>query len=236
MSTLYALDETLDYLNGTSLCDEMALLEFSIKDTIHNMIEKVKQALVHLIEKIQNALSKGKDNKVKSALNSLLTKAKAALTKTKNIKEDDDESKIRKMLDDIKSEVGEISYVFRFISPAVTKVDELTLTMVKDYIKSIDPKKQNTHMVSYSKDILTNDNFNKLTSGKYGKDIVAKYLQGEENVVICISFFEDEKGEPILYGGKIKKWRFASVDDKLAKLIASGRIVVYYSPKKLYKS
>ena len=134
---LESLDEALDYLNGTSLCENTIILEFNAKDTIHNMIEKVKTAFVNLINKIQSALSKCKDSKIKTSINGVLQKAKDGLTKTNSVKEDDDNAKAT--LEELKNAFGELSVEFRLVAAPVsqTTIDSNSL---KTYITGLKSK------------------------------------------------------------------------------------------------
>ena len=84
---------------------EEYIFEFDFKDTFNNLKKKVKNAILALINKIEELLNKGKDNKIKSALKSLLNKVKKLLGVTEKTENKEDLEKITKELEDYRHEL-----------------------------------------------------------------------------------------------------------------------------------
>ena len=84
---------------------EEYIFEFDFKDTFNNLKKKVKNAILALINKIEELLNKGKDNKIKSALKSLLSKVKKLLGITEKTENKEDLEKITKELEDYRHEL-----------------------------------------------------------------------------------------------------------------------------------
>ncbi len=110
---LQSLDEALDYLNDESV---ESLLEFSVKDTLDSIIDRIKKAIVKLIDKAKEALSKCKDSKLKTTIKGILDKAKKLLTKSDNITTE-------KQANEISEEVKELNDTLKnpYVSDSIIK-------------------------------------------------------------------------------------------------------------------
>lgn len=203
MSDLQQLDEALDYLNNN------ILVEFNLKDTIQNMIQKLKKALVNLIEKIQNFLSKQKDSKIKMILNDLLQKAKDLLTRTK---EKDEDSIDKKLFEEFKNEYENISLLFKMISAPDNFSSDLYISDIKSYVKEKIGGKNNLFAyVGYEKDVIKNI---PLKNSKY--EAVKRY-KPHDGTIAC--FIYDDNDDTVV---DYKKFGYAELDEKLKQLLDSN--------------
>ena len=91
------------------LQEDYILQEIDFKGAIDTVKKKVKNAILSFIRKIENFLSKGKDNKIKSALRSLLQKVRKLLGDTENIETEADAKKINKEIEKYREEYNKIT-------------------------------------------------------------------------------------------------------------------------------
>ena len=85
--------------------DSDILLEFSLKESLSNVIRKIKSSIYKLLTKWENALQrKGTPTGIKSVLLKFVQKLKGLFKKTDDIKSIDDANKISKEFQDIKDQ------------------------------------------------------------------------------------------------------------------------------------
>ena len=85
---------------------EEYIFEFNFNDTFNNLKRKVKNAILAFINKVEELLNRGKDNKVKYALRSLLKKVKRLLGLIDEAKEKEELENITKELKDYQYELN----------------------------------------------------------------------------------------------------------------------------------
>lgn len=204
MSDLQQLDEALYFLNNDDI-----IIEFNLKDSISNMIQKLKNALVRLIEKIQNFLSKQKDSNIKTTLNDLLLKAKDLLTRTK---EKDEDGIDKKVFEEFRNEYENISLLFKMISAYDNFSSDLYLSDIKDYIKGKIAGNNNlVAYIGYEKDVI------KDIPMKNSKYEAVKRYKPHDDTIAC--FIYDKNDEVVV---DYKKFGYAELDEKLKHLLDSN--------------
>ena len=105
---------------------EDCLLEINLKDAISTIKNKIKNAILGLIDKIEGLLNKGKDNKLKQALRSLLNKVKSLLTKSEKIETKGEAQELTQEVNDAKKELDNIERTY---------TDTLTTGEFKEWFK-----------------------------------------------------------------------------------------------------
>ena len=117
------------------------IFEFNFNDTFNNLKKKVKNAILALINKIEELLNRGKDNKIKSALKSLLNKVKSLLTKSEKIETKEEAQELTQEVNDAKEELDDI--IER------TYTDTLTMNDIKAWFKENKTSDNQVRMIIY---------------------------------------------------------------------------------------
>jgi hypothetical protein len=87
------------------IIQEEYIFEFDFNDSFNNLKKKVKNAIISFINKVEELLNRGKDNKIKQALRYLFNKAKKLLGVTEKTENKEDLEKITKELEDYRHEL-----------------------------------------------------------------------------------------------------------------------------------
>jgi hypothetical protein len=106
------------------IIQEDYLYEFNFSEALDKLKQRIKNAILSLIDKIEFVLNKGKDNKIKQLLRSLLGKVKGLLTKADKIQNKDDAEKTADELIKCKDEFKNLNDVeYRNFKEIITKKD-----------------------------------------------------------------------------------------------------------------
>lgn len=199
----YINEMTLSYNNDV-------VLEFNVGDTIKNMIEKVKQAVVNLIDKIQAALAKCKDSKVKSAFSKILSKAKELLTRTNKVKETDPNAKDD--LAEIKEAIQNVMINIKLAAPATSKVKTIEGKTIKEFMEKY---KDKGYGVLFGEQKVVFD-----------RPDVKKYLCFDsftpDNYTTYVAIVMDDENMKIV---DVRKWAAEGISDKLNNVFQGNKQV-----------
>lgn len=119
------------------------ILEFDLSATVEKIKEKIKQALIKLIDTLQKIVNKCSNPRIKMMFNSILGKAKKALTKSNRIKTKEEAEELSKETEELKKKSQEASNIIKFKRKIkIEEVETATGPMIKHILLDLGLNKE----------------------------------------------------------------------------------------------